>query len=82
MLAAEVIRPVEDIEAIVVAPYLNNNTPPTSTIEKLVVAKGLAPIFTDPVPFGVMATSMFALDPAPDIVTVPGVPAIPPVTFT
>jgi hypothetical protein len=63
MLAAEVIRPVEDIEAIVVAPYLNNNTPPDSTIEKLVVAKGLAPIFTDPVPFGVRVRLMSASEP-------------------
>jgi hypothetical protein len=36
MLAAEVMRPVEDIEAIVVAPYLNNSLPPDSSIVKLV----------------------------------------------
>lgn len=36
MLVAEVITPVEDIEAIVVAPYLNNNLPPDSSIVKLV----------------------------------------------
>jgi len=36
ILVAEVITPVEDIEAIVVAPYLNSNLPPDSSIVKLV----------------------------------------------
>jgi hypothetical protein len=38
ILVAEVITPVEDIEAIVVAPYLNSNLPPDSSIVKLVVS--------------------------------------------
>ena len=37
MFAEEVINPVEDIDAIVVAPYLNNNFPPLSSIVKFVV---------------------------------------------
>jgi hypothetical protein len=36
ILVAEVITPVEDIEAIVVTPYLNSNLPPDSSIVKLV----------------------------------------------
>ena len=39
MLVAEVMIPVESIEAIVVAPYLNNNFVPLCTMEKLVVTK-------------------------------------------
>lgn len=38
MLVTDVMTPVESIDAIVVAPYLNNNFPPLSTIVKLVVA--------------------------------------------
>jgi hypothetical protein len=38
MFVAEVMTPVEDIEAIVVAPYLNNNLPPDSSIVKFVVS--------------------------------------------
>ena len=37
MFAEEVINPVEDIDAIVVAPYLNINLPPLSSIVKFVV---------------------------------------------
>lgn len=37
MFDAEVITPVDDIDAIVVAPYLNINLPPLSSIVKLVV---------------------------------------------
>ena len=37
MLVADVMTPVEDIDAIVVAPYLNNNFPPLSSIVKFVV---------------------------------------------
>jgi hypothetical protein len=37
MFVADVITPVEDIEAIVVAPYLKSNLPPLSSIVKLVV---------------------------------------------
>jgi hypothetical protein len=37
MFAEEVINPVEDIDAIVVAPYLNINFPPLSSIVKFVV---------------------------------------------
>jgi hypothetical protein len=39
MFDTEVITPVESIDAIVVAPYLNNNFVPLWTIEKLVVTK-------------------------------------------
>jgi hypothetical protein len=38
MFVAEVMTPVEDIEAIVVAPYLNSNLPPDSSIVKFVVS--------------------------------------------
>jgi hypothetical protein len=38
MFVADVITPVEDIEAIVVAPYLKSNLPPLSSIVKLVVS--------------------------------------------
>lgn len=38
MLVAEVITPVEDIDAIVVAPYLKINLPPDSSIVKFVVS--------------------------------------------
>jgi hypothetical protein len=41
ILVAEVITPVEDIDAIVVAPYLNNNFPPDSIIVKFVVTREL-----------------------------------------
>jgi hypothetical protein len=37
MFAEEVINPVEDIDAIVVTPYLNINFPPLSSIVKFVV---------------------------------------------
>jgi hypothetical protein len=37
MSVADVMTPVEDIDAIVVAPYLNNNFPPLSSIVKFVV---------------------------------------------
>ena len=37
MLVTDVMTPVEDIDAIVVAPYLNNNLPPLSSIVKFVV---------------------------------------------
>jgi hypothetical protein len=37
MFAEEVINPVESIDAIVVAPYLNINFPPLSSIVKFVV---------------------------------------------
>jgi hypothetical protein len=47
MFAADVMIPVESIEAIVVAPYLNNNFVPLCTIVKLVVANDPA----DPVVF-------------------------------
>ena len=39
MLVAEVMTPVESIDAIVVAPYLNNNLVPLCTIEKFAVTK-------------------------------------------
>ena len=38
MFVADVIIPVESIDAIVVAPYLNSNFVPLWTIEKFVVA--------------------------------------------
>jgi hypothetical protein len=38
MLESAVITPAEVMDAIVVAPYLNSNFPPDSTIEKFVVA--------------------------------------------
>jgi hypothetical protein len=37
MLVTDVMTPVDDIDAIVVAPYLNNNFPPLSSIVKFVV---------------------------------------------
>jgi hypothetical protein len=42
ILVADVISPVESIDAIVVAPYLNSNFPPDSIIVKFVVARELA----------------------------------------
>ena len=39
ILVADVITPVEDIDAIVVAPYLNINFPPDSSIVKFVVVR-------------------------------------------
>ena len=41
IFVAEVITPVEDIDAIVVAPYLNSNLPPDSSIVKFVVTREL-----------------------------------------
>jgi hypothetical protein len=38
MSVADVIIPVDDIDAIVVAPFLNSNLPPDSSIVKFVVS--------------------------------------------
>jgi hypothetical protein len=54
ILVADVITPVEDIDAIVVAPYLNINFPPDSSIVKFVVVREL----TDGVAHDVLVPSV------------------------
>jgi len=68
IFAAVIKLPVEFIEAITVAPYLNCNTPPDSIIVKLVVDKDPADLGVQAVQEVRMVEARFTTDPQVTVV--------------